>query len=323
MKIRIHPLIVFLAVASAVSANPSGRTTTAPPGTRDEIEKSFHVRPGGVLKFDADLGNAEIITEESDTVRIEFIREFKVSTSQEANDLRQNLMVEMGQTDLTTMNTDANTVKVTVRFADDRKGTNREKVRLDFRITMPRKFNLDLRTVGSAKVGDLEGSAKASTRGGSLKLGNISGPVTAKSEGGSVTIGNVSANVEARSYGGSTSIGRVNGRVTATAEGGSVSIEEATDSIEARAAGGSIKAWISKQPRVDSKITAEAGNIDLRLNASLAVNVDAACTAGRLSSDFSLNGHQVDDPGRLKGVINGGGPVLMLRASAGNINLRK
>jgi DUF4097 and DUF4098 domain-containing protein YvlB len=214
-------------------------------------------------------------------------------------------------------------VKVTVRFADDRKGTNREKVRLDFRITMPRKFNLDLRTVGSAKVGDLEGSAKASTRGGSLKLGNISGPVTAKSEGGSVTIGNVSANVEARSYGGSTSIGRVNGRVTATAEGGSVSIEEATDSIEARAAGGSIKAWISKQPRVDSKITAEAGNIDLRLNASLAVNVDAACTAGRLSSDFSLNGHQVDDPGRLKGVINGGGPVLMLRASAGNINLRK
>lgn len=325
MKTHINPLalILLVAVASVVAANPTGRTTNAPPGTRDQIEKSFHVRPGGVLKFDADLANAEIITGDTDTVRIEFIREFKVSTSQEANELRQKLTVEMGQTDLTGTSADENTVKVTVRFNDDRQGKNYEKVRLDFRITMPRKFNLDLRTVGSATIGDLEGTAKASALGGSLRLGNVSGPVTAKSRGGSVTIGNVNGNVEVRSEGGSARIARVNGRVIAMAEGGSVSIEEASDGIEARAAGGSVKAWISKQPRTDTKISAEAGNIDLRLNESVAVNVDAACTAGRLSSDFSLNGHQVDDPGRLKGVINGGGPLVLLRASAGNINLRK
>jgi Putative adhesin len=325
MKTHINPLalILLVAVASVVAANPTGRTTNAPPGTRDQIEKSFHVRPGGVLKFDADLANAEIITGDTDTVRIEFIREFKVSTSQEANELRQKLTVEMGQTDLTGTSADENTVKVTVRFNDDRQGKNYEKVRLDFRITMPRKFNLDLRTVGSATIGDLDGMAKASALGGSLRLGNVSGPVTAKSRGGSVTIGNVSGNVEVRSEGGSATIGRVNGRVVATAEGGSVSIEEATEAIEVRAAGGSVKAFISKQPRGDSKITAEAGNIELRLPESIAITVDAACTAGRLSSDFSLNGHQVDDPGRLKGVINGGGPLVMLRASAGNISLRK
>jgi hypothetical protein len=325
MKTHINPLalIVLLAVASLVSANPTGRTSNAPPGTRDEIEKSFHVRPGGVLKFDADLANAEIITGDTDTVRIEFIREFKVATAAEADKLRQKLTVEMGQTDLTGTTADGNTVKVTVRFADDRKGTNYEKVRLDFRITMPRKFNLDLRTVGSARAGDLAGWAKARTTGGSLKLGNISGAVTARSEGGSVTIGDVGGDLEARSEGGSAAIGRVNGRVIATAEGGSVSIEEATDAVDARASGGSVKAFISKQPRADSKITAEAGNIELRLPESVAVTVDAACTAGRLSSDFSLYGHQIDDPGRLKGVINGGGPLVMLRASAGNINLRK
>jgi hypothetical protein len=151
MKTHINPLalILLVAVASVVAANPTGRTTNAPPGTRDEIEKSFHVRPGGVLKFDADLANAEIITGESDTVRIEFIREFKVATAAEADELRQKLTVEIGQTDLTGTTADENTVKVTVRFNDDRHGKNYEKVRLDFRITMPRKFNLDLRTVGS------------------------------------------------------------------------------------------------------------------------------------------------------------------------------
>jgi hypothetical protein len=255
------------------------------------------------------------VTGDSDMVSVEFTREFKVKTAPEADELRQKLTVEMTES--------GNTVKVVVRFVDDRNQTNRDKVRLDFRIAMPRKFNLDLRTAGSAKVGDLDGSAKASTLGGSLKLGNVSGPVIATSKGGSLSIGDVGADLEARSYGGSVAIGHVNGRITAVAEGGSVSIAEAMDWVRARSAGGSVKAYISKQPRADSKITAEAGHIDLRLASNLAVNVDAACTAGRLHSEFSLNGHHVDDPGRLKGVLNGGGPVLLLRASAGNINLRK
>jgi DUF4097 and DUF4098 domain-containing protein YvlB len=107
----------------------------------------------------------------------------------------------------------------------------------------------------------------------------------------------------------------------ARANGGSVEIDEATDAIDAKAAGGSVSAYISKQPHSDSKLIAEAGNVELRLPESIAINIDASCSAGRLSSDFSLYGHQDDD--RLKGTINGGGPVVMVRASAGNINIRK
>ena len=324
MKTRIHPLplIVILAAASALLPNPSGRTANAPAGTRDEIEKSFHVRPGGVLKFDADFGNAQIVTGDSDTVKIAFTREFKVSTPEEANELRQKLTVEMGQIDITDTNVNENIVRVTVRLADRNNDKIRRKMRLDFRITMPRKFHLDLRAC-NAVVSDLDGTVKARTEGGDLRLRNVTGPVTARSEGGNLNIGDVGGDLKARSEGGNTEVGRVQGRVVVTAEGGNVSIAEATDSIEARAAGGSIKAWISKQPRADSKFTAEGGNIDLRLDASVAVNIDAACTAGRLNSDFSLNGHQLDDPGRLKSAINGGGPLVMLRASAGNINLHR
>lgn len=310
-------LLALLAFSHELAAAGPG------PDGRDEIEKSFQVRPGGVLNFDADVGNVEIVTGDSDRVRVEYTLEYKVKTAQEVNELRQKLTIEMGQTDVTTTTINENNVKVVVRLADDRNDTLRQKLRLDFRITMPRKFNLDLRAVGSAQVGDLDGTVKASTLGGSLKLGNVSGPVTAKSRGGSVKVGDVGGDLEARSSGGSATIGRVNGRVIATAEGGSVSIEEATETIEATANGGSVQAYLSKQPKADSKMTANAGSIDLRLPASIAVNVDAACTAGRLSSDFSLHGHQTDDPGRLKGAINGGGPLVLLRATAGNINLRK
>ena len=282
-------------------------------GLRDEITESFAVKPGGTLNFDSDLADVEITTSETDTLRAEFRREFKVSTVREADALRQKLDVQMSKTD--------NDVKVTVRWTGDRHDRDRQKVRLNFRIAMPRKFNLDLRTVGSARVDDLDGTVKAVMLGGSLQLKNVSGPVTAKTEGGSLTAGNVGGDLDAKSYGGSVAAGRVNGRVKAVAEGGSIAITEASDSIEARAEGGSVAAYISKQPRGDSKLIAEAGNVELRLPESIAVNIDASCSAGRLSSDFSLYGHQ--DENRLKGAINGGGPLVMLRASAGNIYLRK
>src|SRR3954466_10416811 len=93
MKNRIPDCQLIVLSAFAVS------TGNAASGTRDEIEQSFHVRPFGVLKIEADLGNVEITTSESDTVSIEFVREFKVPTLQEANALRQRVQVEMGQHD--------------------------------------------------------------------------------------------------------------------------------------------------------------------------------------------------------------------------------
>jgi hypothetical protein len=288
-------------------------TANAGSGLRDEIVDSFSVKPGQTLDFDSDLANVEITTSETDTLRAEFTREFKVSSSQEAQDLRQKLTVEMAKND--------KGVKVTVRWAGDRRGTEREKVRLDFRITMPRKFNLDLRTVGSAKIGDLDGTVKAMLKGGSVQFGHVTGPVTTRTDGGSVSIRDVGGDFDATANGGSVAVGRVAGKAMARANGGSVTIDEATDAIDLKAAGGSISAYLSKQPSSDSKLIAEAGNVELRLPESISVNIDAACSAGRLSSDFSLHGHQ--DNEHWKGKLNSGGPLVMVRASAGNIYLRK
>ncbi|HYJ04712.1 MAG TPA: DUF4097 family beta strand repeat-containing protein [Chthoniobacterales bacterium] len=303
----------------------SERLVAAGPGPegRDEIEKSFQVRPGGVLNFDADVGNVEIITGDSDRVRVAYTLEYKVKTAQEVEELRQKLTIEMGQTDVTTTANDENNVKVVVRLADDRKDTLRQKVRLDFRIIMPRKFNLDLRTVGSAKAGDLDGTVKASTLGGSLTLGDASGPVKATSKGGSLTIGDVGGDLEARASGGSVKAGRVKGKALAVAEGGTVAMVEAAELIEATANGGSVRASISKPPRAACKITANAGSIYLQLPASAAVTVDASCSAGSIMSEFAVAGNGGDRASRLKGDINGGGPALVLRATAGSIHLRK
>ena len=282
-------------------------------GTRDEITETFAVQQGGTLSFDSDLANVEITTSETDTLRAQFTRDFKVNTAQEADALRQNVKIEMTKTDTG--------VNVTVRAPDDSDWKERRKVRVNFQIAMPRKFNLDLRTCGSAKVGDIDGTVKAVMKGGSVQFGDVTGPAKVRADGGSFVIGDVGGNLEVITNGGSIAAGRTHGKVMARANGGSIAITEATDAVDAKAAGGSVAAYISKQPRSDSKLIAEAGNVELRLPESIAVDIDAACSAGRLSSDFSLHGHQDED--RLKGKINGGGPLVMVRASAGNIHLRK
>src|SRR3954467_13917101 len=113
MKTKNQTLLITTLFALAISGAPAAS------GTRDEIEQSFHVRPGGVLKIDADLGNVEITTSDSDTVRIEFVREFKVPTLEEANQLRQKVQVEMGQHDDTSVN-------LNVRYTGSRHGHERD-----------------------------------------------------------------------------------------------------------------------------------------------------------------------------------------------------
>lgn len=303
-----------LLYSSLVAAIALALNAHAGSGLRDEITDSFAVKPGGTLNFDSDLANVEITTNDSNTLRADFTREFKVSNAQEADALRQRLDVKMTKTD-------DNNVTITVRWNGSRNDRERQKVRVNFRIAMPRKFNLDLRTTGSGTIGDVDGTVKAAMRGGSVSFRDVTGPLTARTDGGSVTLHDIGGDLEATANGGSVSVGRINGKAMVRANGGSVTIDEATDAIDAKAAGGSVAAYISKQPRSDSKLIAEAGNVDLRLPASIAVNLDASCSAGRLSSDFSLYGHQDDD--RLKGAINGGGPLVMVRASAGNIHIRK
>jgi len=284
-------------------------------GMQDEINKSFKVQPGGQLTLDSDVGNVEIKTGSSDTVTVDIKRRLKVDNRQAADELLKNLTVDLSQS--------GNNVNVIVKLVDDNNQTNRRKMQMDFVVSMPLNFNLKLRTVGSANVGHVQGTVNASTAGGSLTIGNVDGPVTARSGGGSLTIGNVVGDLDARSGGGSIIAGRITGRVTANAGGGSVSIEEATDAIDATASGGSVKAYLSRQPSAGFNIKADAGSIDLRLADSVAISVDASCTAGRVTTDYGLSAERDTHGGSLKGDINGGGPAVVLRASAGNIHVRK
>ena len=307
---RRFPLVVVLAVACGISLLDAAEYK---PATRGQPEKKFVVQPGGLLIFDADLGHGKVETGDFESVRVLFESYYKVDTAEEVEALYDKFSIEMSQTD--------NTVKVTVRF-NDPNGADRDKVRLNFKVAMPRKFNLDLRSA-SATVNDVDGTVKAATVGGSLTVQNVTGSLTASSKGGALTIGNVGGDLEARCVGGAATIGQVSGRVVSTTEGGSLWVKEATTGIDATVTAGSVKAYLSKTPSSDCKITATAGTIELRLGESVAATIDAAWTSGGIMSDFKIASKEGKKDNSLKGDINGGGPLITLQTTAGSIHINK
>jgi len=211
---------------------------------------------------------------------------------------------------------------------------------VEYRVSVPRAFSVDLSTSGgSIAVGDLKGEVTARTSGGELNFGRIDGPVRGNTSGGSISlegsrgkavlrtsgggirVDDVAGEVDASTSGGSVQVNRATGRVSAHTSGGSITIREATGAVDASTSGGSVSARLSAQPQEASRLSTSGGSINVELAASVHVDVDASTSGGSVSSDFPVPTSR--DHQNLRTAINGGGPLLQLRTSGGGISIQK
>lgn len=286
----------------------------------EEIKKSFDMAPGGLIKLNTDVGSIEVNSHNKSRVDVEVeidgldADEFEVSFEQKG---------------------------ATLVIKGDRRGGSWGwgSRKVHFEITVPKEFNLDMRTAGgSIRIDDLKGEVMVNTSGGSLYFGNIEGQIDGHTSGGSVTVDGAKGNVEVRTSGGSLTLGDIDGDVygrtsggsirlgAVTGEtniatsGGSIRIEDAGGKVKAKTSGGSVDITISRQPKGDSEISTSGGSITARLADDIAVMLDAR--GHKVRSEFDVNGEK-SAKYKLKGPINGGGPELELHTSAGNVYIKK
>ncbi len=287
----------------------------------ETITDEFRVKSGGELVLVSDLGAIEIETAKTNQVEVRL----------DANRWDPEDME-------VTMEQQGNKVLIRGKFKDRQRWRNMKVV---YRITVPREFNVDLNTKsGSIKVNDLVGKVAVATAGGSLTFGNIVGPVTGKTSGGSISleggdgpvnlrtsggsinVGDVQGELDLHTSGGSINIGKVDGDIDAVTSGGAIHIDEAHGAIDARTSGGSITAYISQQPNADSQLRTSAGTITVYLEEGIGLDLQARTSVGSVKSEFPVNGKFKAKKG-MSGPINGGGPELFLRTSAGSVKIKK
>ena len=295
MKTTASALLLLGILLTGRAGSPAqGGAGERRPRVEDADRRTFDAGAGGKLTLAAPVGDVEVAAEETDVVTVEILRRVQADDRGEAARLLANLLVETEQ--------QGRDVTVRVRFRRETPDDERRRVGLRFQISVPRSYGLDVSTVGSFRVGDLQGGVSVETNGGDISLGRVSGEVVAASSGGRVRIAGA------------------DGASKLTTDGGSVSIESA-GAVEAETGGGHFKATLSRQPQSDSSISTSGGKIELSIGPGVGLELDAEAADGRVTGEYD----EAAGPKRnsLRMTVGGGGPRLVLRSAGGSIRLGK
>lgn len=178
---------------------------------------------------------------------------------------------------------------------------------------------------GSLDLGELLGPAKVETSAGSIKIGNAKTELTAITHGGRIEAGELDGPSSLSTSAGEIVIKASHANVDAKTSGGGIEIGGAEDTVTAHTSAGSIRARFTAQPHDDCQLTTSGGGIELTLAASLAFDIDAYTGGGQINTQIPVETTVVgpQNHSSLKGKINGGGKALVLKTSAGNIELKK
>jgi len=209
----------------------------------ERIEKTIKVEEGGELIVVSDEGPIYIESWDKKEVRVVVIKRADVGRESSAREYFEDIKIWIEKS--------GNDVSVKGETPWGRR--RRRDPRIEFEITVPYKFDVNLLTEGgSLSIDDLEGNVKGETDGGSIKVGQINngnvnistagggikikgvknGNVNAETAGGSIRVGDVNGNLNVHTSGGSIKLGKITGRGVAKTSGGSIKVEESGDDLE-------------------------------------------------------------------------------------------
>jgi DUF4097 and DUF4098 domain-containing protein YvlB len=186
---------------------------------------------------------------------------------------------------------------------------------------------------GSVEIQSGSQSATIETGGGSIEVRQCSGKVKVSTGGGSIDLGDLGGPAEIDTGGGSIHLTSAKGHVSAQTGGGGIELFGVPSARAETGAGGiTVKLVNTGAERSDSVLETSAGDITVYIASDVAISVRANVDMGnghRITSDFpdlhiSSEGDQWG-PKTLtaEGKLNGGGPVLKVRTSTGDICFKR
>lgn len=182
---------------------------------------------------------------------------------------------------------------------------------------------------GEIFVREVKGLLRASTGGGNIHIDRAGGEVMANTQGGLIEIGQAAGSVVAGTQGGSIEVTGALKGVRCESGNGTIRLKGVSGALRAVTAQGMILAEIPMGAVIENSLLAAAsGDIIVYLPSNLAVTVRAKNDSGagaKIVSDFAeiQAGAQRGRIVMAEGVLNGGGPVLELAVTGGNIYLRR
>ena len=270
------------------------------------LDKKFTVRPGSHLIVDTDIGQIRATGED--------VQEISVAVSERGSKRSLNeFHIDINQED--------NTVRIVGRY--DRKFfdfLNNSNCDVRFDIRVPTDCNLSLSTAGDdVSVGNVKGDMDATTSGGDVAAESLEGNVRLRTSGGDVHLKNSEGSFVLKTSGGDIRGESIKGMIEAETSGGDITVRHSDGKLTASTSGGNIRVELKENKGID--LSTSGGDLSVSLPASIAAQVDATTVGGDIHCDFAFSGRLED--GELHGKINGGGEIIRLETSGGDIVLHQ
>ena len=207
-----------------------------------------------------------------------------------------------------------------------------------FTIEVPRDYPVDLRTSGGdVSVRDLNAPVHAATSGGDISIAGVAGKLGMLTAGGDLRLQDVSGAVHAQTSGGDIEVKYLKGPARLSASGGDIDIANSTGTLDLRTGGGDIRlrndtgkiqgftagggVWAQLRANDGARFSSGGGDIDVSLPRNVGAALDARSNGGSLTSEFPLSTTRIKSDTRLSGTIGGGGALISLQASGGDIRI--
>ncbi|MBS0630644.1 MAG: DUF4097 family beta strand repeat protein [Verrucomicrobia bacterium] len=284
------------------------------------VEKTFTVQPGGTLTVETQGGDVRILTSKDSTVKVTAKEKIKAGSESEADELLKKLTLTMEQV--------PEGVSALAKYEKPVSGWrfgSWPPVQVDFIVTVPANYNVSLKTTGGdIKVPELGGKVYARTSGGDVTLGKIAGEIDAGTSGGDVRLTEGGATVHLTTSGGDIHVDRAVGATDLDTSGGDIVIKSVENTLHASTSGGNVTAGIIGALKGECRLSTSGGRVRVTVDNGTAFDLNASTSGGVVDATgltITIEKGRVSRS-KLEGKVNGGGPLLKLRSSGGDISVQ-
>lgn len=284
-----------------------------------ETEKTFPVAGRAQLRVDTFYGGIQVVATDTAEVQVRVRQSIDVPTETAAD--RQLKDVE-----LTFETTPEGVINVRARYKRSVRWTWEKwpPMGLTIEASVPAGCDLDLISRdGGITVGNLRGNLKVRAEQGPIFIGAIEGTVTASSERGDIAVTACAGSLKAEARTGNVIVGRASGPAEISA-GGAVEVQSGQNTVRAESESSDLKVGFMTTPPGPCELRAARGDVTASFTPNISVTLDVqASSFGKVSArDLSLALTRGElGSSRIQGQLNGGGALVSIRSSRGNVRL--
>jgi hypothetical protein len=306
-----HRLVILLSALAALTVPASAKIERV-------VEKSFDVQPGAQLTVSTSGGQIRVNPVPGATVKVTVREHIRASSEADADEVLKDLDLTLEKRGNEVVATASYHGGFGIHFGAW------PPVQVDFIVTVPSDTSAQLKTSGGdIVVGDLSGEVRAHTSGGEIRLGRIGGDVTATTSGGDIELAEGHGSSKLSTSGGNVSVGLVAGPSDFHTSGGDIKVDSVQDTLLADTSGGSVRAGFVGPLKGDCSLSTSGGGVKAIVGSAVGFHLEASTSGGDVNAAGLTI--RIDHGGvgksSLSGDVNGGGPLLKLHTSGGDIEV--